>query len=76
MSKLPEIIEITTEYIRLDAFLKFAAAVGTGGEAKHLIQEGQVSVNGETCTQRTKKLRSGDAVSFNGEDFAVHGRAE
>ena len=76
MSKLPEIIEITTEYIRLDAFLKFAAAVGTGGEAKHLIQEGQVSVNGEPCTQRTKKLRSGDAVSFNGEDFAVHGRDE
>lgn len=76
MSKSPEIIEITTEYIRLDAFLKFAAAVGTGGEAKHLIQEGMVTVNGETCTQRTKKLRNGDAVSFNGEDFAVHGRDE
>ena len=73
MSKSPEIIEINTEHIRLDAFLKFAAAVGTGGEAKHLIQEGMVTVNGEACTQRTKKLRSGDTVSFNGESYAVHG---
>jgi len=75
MSKAPVNIEIQTEFIRLDAFLKFASAVGTGGEAKVIIQGGGVSVNGETCTQRTKKLRSGDTVTYNGESFAVSGGA-
>ena len=64
-------IEITTEYIKLDAFLKFAGAVGTGGEAKLLIEDGQVKVNGEVCTMRGKKLRPGDTVDLNGEDFTV-----
>ena len=59
-----EIITINTEFIKLDAFLKFAALVGTGGEAKMVISEGMVSVNGEVCTQRGKKLRPGDTVSF------------
>ena len=59
-----ETILIHTDFIRLDALLKFAAAVGTGGEAKAVIQEGLVSVNGEVCTQRGKKLRAGDRVAF------------
>ena len=59
-----EKIEITTEYIKLDALLKFAALVGTGGEAKYVITEGMVKVNGEVCTQRGKKIRAGDTVEF------------
>ena len=59
-----EKIAIQTEYIKLDALLKFAALVGTGGEAKLVINEGLVCVNGETCTQRGKKIRPGDVVSF------------
>lgn len=58
-----EKIAITTEFIKLDAFLKFAALVGTGGEAKLVISEGMVAVNGETCTQRGKKIRPGDEVT-------------
>ncbi len=66
-----EKITITTEYIKIDAFLKFAALVGTGGEAKMLISEGLVGVNGETCTMRGKKLFPGDRVDFQGEVFEV-----
>ena len=66
-----EKIIIETEYIKLDSLLKFAAVVGTGGEAKYVISEGMVSVNGEVCTMRGKKLRPGDKVSFQGLDFEV-----
>ena len=66
-----EKITIETEYIKLDSLLKFAAGVGTGGEAKYVISEGMVSVNGEVCTIRGKKLRPGDKVSFQGLDFEV-----
>ena len=59
-----ETIKITTEYIKLQDLLKFASLVGTGGEAKVLIQEGAVSVNGEVCTQRGKKIRPGDEVQI------------
>lgn len=59
-----EKIEITTEFIKLDSLLKFAALVGTGGEAKYVIAEGMVNVNGETCTMRGKKIYPGDKVSF------------
>ena len=59
-----ENITITTEYIKLQDLLKFAGAVYTGGEAKVLIQEGAVTVNGEVCTQRGKKLRQGDRVQL------------
>lgn len=65
------IIQITTEFIRLDALLKFAALVGTGGEAKYVIAEGLVKVNGEACTMRGKKLREGDIVEFAGETVKV-----
>lgn len=64
-------IKITTEFIKLDALLKFAALVGTGGEAKFVIAEGLVKVNGETCTMRGKKLRAGDTVEFNGETVTI-----
>ena len=57
-----ETITITTEYIKLQDLLKLAGVVYTGGEAKLLIQEGAVTVNGEVCTQRGKKLRPGDTV--------------
>ena len=59
-----EIIKINTEFIKLDALLKFAALVGTGGEAKFVITEGLVSVNGEVCTMRGRKIYPGDRVEF------------
>lgn len=59
-----EKIAINTEFIKLDSLLKFAAAVGTGGEAKYVIAEGMVEVNGEVCTMRGKKIRVGDIVKF------------
>ncbi|MCF0138131.1 MAG: RNA-binding S4 domain-containing protein [Oscillospiraceae bacterium] len=59
-----EKVAISTEFIKLDSLLKFAALVGTGGEAKYVIAEGMVNVNGEVCTVRGKKLRAGDRVSF------------
>jgi len=66
-----EKIAIDTEYIKLDSMLKFAAAVGTGGEAKYVIAEGMVNVNGEVCTMRGKKLRPGDVVDFQGMEFEI-----
>ena len=66
-----ETISIITEYIKLQDLLKLAAAVQTGGEAKLVIQEGDVTVNGEVCTMRGKKLRPGDDVCFNGQHYAV-----
>ena len=59
-----EIIETTikTEFIKLDSLLKFAGLTDTGGFAKELIQNGAVMVNGEVCTMRGKKIRSGDEV--------------
>lgn len=66
-----EKIAIETEFIKLDALLKFAALVGTGGEAKYVISEGMVKVNGEVCTMRGKKLRPGDRVDFAGNELLV-----
>ena len=66
-----EIIKIETPFIRLDALLKFAGAVETGGEAKLLIQEGSVSVNGEVCTMRGKKLYPGDRAELDGLTLVV-----
>lgn len=64
-------ILIHTDFIKLDAMLKFAGLVETGGEAKLLIQQGQVQVNGEVCTMRGKKLRGGDTVTLAGRTVAV-----
>ncbi|MBE6972040.1 MAG: S4 domain-containing protein YaaA [Ruminococcaceae bacterium] len=66
-----ETIKITTEFIKLQDLLKFASLVSTGGEAKIIIQEGEVKVNGEVCTQRGKKLRPGDVVTLDGQQFTV-----
>ena len=64
-------IKITTEFIKLDALLKFASRVGSGGEAKQLIQDGKVLVNGEVCTMRGKKIRPGDRVELGGQEVTV-----
>ena len=64
-------IQIHTEYIKLQDLLKFANLVETGGEAKELIQGGEVQVNGETCTMRGKKIRPGDVVAFDGQKLTV-----
>ena len=66
-----ETITIETEFIKLDALLKFAALTGTGGEAKQVITDGMVAVNGETCTMRGKKIRPGDTVTFAGHTLKV-----
>ena len=62
-------VKITTEFIKLDSLLKFSGLTETGGEAKEIIQEGLVSVNGEVCTMRGKKIRAGDRVQV--EDYEV-----
>ena len=64
-------VKITTEFIKLDALLKFASLVGSGGEAKILIQNGEVLVNGDICTMRGKKIRSGDTVALNGRQVTI-----
>ena len=66
-----EKIAINTEYIKLDALLKYAALVGTGGEAKMAVAEGLVEVNGEVCTQRGRKIRPGDTVRFDRFELRV-----
>ena len=66
-----EIITITTEYIKLQDLLKLAAATATGGEAKLRILNEEVTVNGEVCTMRGKKLRPGDVVAFAGRELTV-----
>ena len=64
-------ITITTEFIKLQDLLKLAGAVETGGEAKEVIAEGMVTVNGEPCTMRGKKLRPGDVVAFDGQEYGL-----
>jgi ribosome-associated protein len=59
------------EPIRLDQFLKLVNAVSSGGEAKHLIQDGNVIVNNEVETRRGRKLAPGDVIEMNGEEFIV-----
>lgn len=66
-----EEILIKEKFIRLDSALKFASLVATGGHAKIVIQNGEVLVNGEVCTQRGKKLRNGDVFSFDGVKVKV-----
>jgi ribosome-associated protein len=66
-----EKIFIDTEFIRLDSALKLAGAVESGGQAKYLIQNGEVSVCGGVCLMRGKKLRAGDVFSIGGIDFTV-----
>ena len=62
---------IHTEFIKLQDALKYANVVYSGGEAKQLILDGQVTVNGEVCTMRGKKLRPGDKFQFQGYQFVI-----
>ncbi len=64
-------VKINTDFIKLDQLLKFAGAAAIGSEAKELVLEGKVKVNGEICTMRGKKIRSGDTVTVNGQDITV-----
>lgn len=64
-------MKIDTDHIKLDSFLKAANLVASGGEAKILIAEGAVRVNGETETRRGRKLRPGDRVEMAGECFII-----
>lgn len=69
-------IKITGDYIKLDSFLKLANLVASGGEAKILIADGEVSVNGEVETRRGRKLRVGDRVDFMGSSHLIEGGGE
>ena len=64
-------IEIHTEYIKLEALLKLEGTCETGGEAKNAIQSGLVTVDGEVCTQRGRKLRPGMTAQYNGAEYEV-----
>ena len=67
----PMKIQINEEYIKLDSLMKFSGLCATGGEAKYLIQNGEVLLNGEVCTQRGKKIRPGDHVTYQGRTVEV-----
>ena len=62
---------ISTEFIQLQAFLKFMGIAETGGQAKEFIRDGIIRVNGEVCTARGKKLRDGDIVSAFSADYTI-----
>ena len=64
-------VVIDSPFIKLEAALKFANAVYSGGEAKAVIQQGEVLVNGETCLMRGKKLYPGDRVSFASQTYLI-----
>jgi ribosome-associated protein len=72
----PKPLLIYTEFIKLEASLKLANTVESGGMAKTVIQEGLVKVNGEVCTMRGKKLRQGDRFSFLGSEYLIEYAAE
>jgi len=69
-------VSISTPYIALDQLLKWAGLVMTGGEARGLILEGRVKVNGEIETRRGRKLRAGDRVLYNGQEMEITGEPE
>jgi ribosome-associated protein len=64
-------IKITTEYIKLQQLLKFSGLCSTGAEAKNVILDGLVTVSGEVCTERGKKMRPGDFCEMGGEKITV-----
>ena len=75
--KLPFVpVVIETEFIKLESAMKLANILPTGGAAKAEIQDGFVTVNGEVCTMRGKKLRSGDKFTFMGNSFVITDAAE
>ena len=68
-------IQIRGDFIRLCDLLKFSGASPTGGEAKNVIEGGKVSVNGEICLVKGKKIHPGDTVQFDGQTIEVAGGA-
>ncbi len=70
-SAMRKTVYIDTEYIQLDALMKWARLVMSGGEAKMCIQEGDVEVNGVTETRRSRKVRPGDTVIYAGTAVSV-----
>lgn len=64
-------IKISSEFIKLDQLMKYAEMVQSGGEAKMLVAQGLVLVNDEICTQRGKKIRPGDKVEFDGNEYEI-----
>lgn len=64
-------IKIDSEFIKLDQLLKYASLVQSGAEAKLLISDEQIKVNGEICTMRGKKLRPGDTVEFEDQKIII-----
>ena len=66
-----ETVSITGDFIKLDALLKYASLVASGGEAKRVVTDGLVAVNGKICLMRGKKIRPGDRVSFCGAEIQV-----
>ena len=64
-------VVISTEFIKLEAALKYANATESGGVAKAVIQDGAVLVNGEVCTMRGKKLYPGDRITFDKTDYLI-----
>ena len=64
-------VSISTEFIKLESAMKLANCVPTGGSAKNVIQNEEVTVNGEICTMRGKKLYPGDTFSFAGQSFII-----
>ena len=71
VTQIQKEVPISTEYIKLEAFLKLADLVPSGGVAKTLIQNGEVRVNGEVCEMRGKKLRPGDRVELDAGTYVV-----
>lgn len=65
----PKTLTIHTEFIKLEAAMKLSGIMESGGQAKEVIQEGCVKVNGEVCTMRGKKIRPGDVVEADGRRF-------
>lgn len=62
------VIEIDTEFIKLDNLIKLSGAADTGGQAKFMVQNGYVKLNGEVCEMRNKKIRNGDVVEVDNGD--------
>ncbi len=68
-----EIIKIKDEYIKLGQLLKLAGMCDSGVDAKHIIEDGLVQVNGQTEMQRGKKIRNKDVVTYNGKSIQIEG---
>ena len=71
METQTEKITIKTEFIKLDQLLKFSGVADIGSEAKQMVLDRIVKVNGEVCTMRGKKIRPGDLVEITGEDIII-----